>query len=111
MSGAELSAAHSSSACGAEPWAAHTPFGPLVGVGHSLVEAAYCMIREQGSSLSKERLQHQNHTRDMLRLFWVKQNRQRKGDWAELKKSFRDLPVCDKVKNLEKFLMSDDCSE
>jgi len=111
MSGAELSAAHSSSACGAEPWAAHTPFGPLVGVGHSLVEAAYRMIREQGSSLSKERLQHQNHTRDTLRLFWVKQNRQRKGDWAELKKSFRDLPVCDKVKNLEKFLMSDDCSE
>jgi hypothetical protein len=111
MSGAELSAAHSSSACGAEPWAAHTPFGPLVGVGHSLVEAAYCMIREQGSSLSKERLQHQNHTRDTLRLFWVKQNRQRKGDWAELKKSFKDLSVDVKVKNLEKFLMSDDCSE
>ena len=111
MSGAELSAAHSSSACGAEPWAAHTPFGPLVGGGHAMVEKAYSMIRQQGASLSQERLQHQNHTRDTLRLFWVKQNRKSKGDFAELKKSFKDLPVCDRVKNLEKFLMSDDCSE
>ena len=111
MSGAELSAAHSSSACGAEPWAAHTPFGPLVGGGHPMVEKAYSMIRQQGASLSQERLQHQNHTRDTLRLFWVKQNRKSKGDFAELKKSFKDLPVCDRVKNLEKFLMTHDCSE
>ena len=111
ISGAELSAAHSSSACGAEPWAAHTRFGPLFGVGHPMVEKAYRMIREQGASLSQERLQHQNHTRDTLRLFWVKQNRRSKGDWAELKKSFKDLSVDVKVKNLEKFLMSDDCSE
>ena len=52
MSGAEHSAAHWSSACGAEHWAAHAArMEPLSGVGHPLVEAAYLKMREQGASL------------------------------------------------------------
>ena len=112
MSGAEHSAAHWSSACGAEHWAAHAArMEPLSGVGHPLVEAAYLKMREQGASLCQEPLHHRTHTRDRLRLFWVKEHRKNKGDFRELKKTFADLPLSHKVQNVEKYLMSGDCTE
>ncbi len=100
--GAEHSAAHWSSACGAEPLAAHARLEPLFGVGHPLVEAAYLKMREQGVSLCQEPLHHRTHTRDRLRLFWVKEHRKNKGDFRELKKTFADLPLSHKVQNVEK---------
>ena len=92
--------------CGEGPPASGSRFQPLVAVGHPLVEAVYAHIRDRGASLFQERDSNGRRIRGRLRTFWVQQHQTRKGEWEELRQKFADLPLPDRVKNVELFLVT-----